>query len=686
MITKNEFNENLIQNIITDCEVRGIMKSQAFFENICEELLEEGELTNNYTSVEFIKESTRGTIEIFGYDYDEERKLLTLINQEFFQSTESIDSLIKSDIENKLNRTRRFFELCFNKIYIQLEETSPEYEAAYTIYKYLFENNIDKVRFLLLTNGENKAKKNIDFLKKINEVPAEVRIIDINYLYNNFLSNNENEDFIIDVDLNYLEAEKQEEYSSYLSILNGEDIFRIYDQFGQKLLEQNVRTFLQFKGNVNKGIKTTIEKEPEKFFAYNNGITATASEIKIGSDNKIKSLINFQIVNGGQTTSAIYSAKKKNNIDISKISVQMKLSVVKDSKNHNYFVSKVSKYANTQNKVNESDFFSNSPFHRDVKDYSRRVWAPATNGSQFKTKWFYERVRGEYLNEQAYLKDSEKKAFERENPKTQLLDKTFLAKSENSWNQKPEIVSKGAQYSFMYFADQISKKLEQNNLAITEIYFKEMVARLIMFKRLEKLISEAFWYKQSYRAQTVTYTIALFSYYLEQNKMILNFEKIWKEQKLSLELESILIEIAELVYDQINLPKDGSTNIGQWCKKTACWYEIKDTDLNIKISEEILASKETIKTAIREDKKLKKLEDGINIQSQVALLLGNNCWEEMYNHYNKYKNDYNISPLQMDILKNMAQYKILCPSEKQSKILYKIYLQAISDNVINPQI
>lgn len=685
MITKQDYNNNLIQSILSDCDVRGIMKSQSFFENICDELSEDGELTINYTSAEFVKEHPRGNIEIFGYDYDEERRVLTLINQEFFQNTENISGLIKLDIENKLNRVRRFFELCSNKVYQELEETSPEYSMAYIIYKYLCENKVDKVRLMLITNGENRTKKNIDIVKNISDIPLEFRIIDINYLYNLYLSNSEEGDSIIDVDLSYLKAADQDDYSSYLTMLSGEDIYNIYDKYGQRLLEQNVRTFLQFKGAVNKGIRTTLEREPTKFFAYNNGITATASEIEIGSDNKIKKLINFQIVNGGQTTSAIYSAKKKSSIDISKVLVQMKLSVVRNKEIHSSFVSKVSEYANTQNKVNKSDFFSNSPFHQEFKEYSRRVWSPATNESQQKTKWFYERVRGEYLNEQSYLKEKEKRLFQLEYPKTQFLDKLLLAKSENSWNRRPDIVSKGAQYSFIHFADQINDKIENNHLSITEGYFKEIVSKVIIFNKLEKIISKASWYKQSYRAQTVAYTLALLSEYLYKNKLIFNFDEIWKNQNIPEEFEELLNSLAEIVYEEINYPEDGSTNIGQWCKKSSCWHSIKNIELEIEIPKKLLTTKEVKKVEIKEDKKLKQLDHGIHIQSVIVNLLENKCWKKMYDHYSKYKDDYNISPLQMDILRSIAEYKIHSPSEKQSKILYSLYERAISENIIEPQ-
>ena len=154
-----------------------------------------------------------------------------------------------------------------------------------------------------------------------------------------------------------------EEYSSYLSVMSGPQIVDMYQEYGQQLLEQNVRTFLMFRPKVNKGLKETIESSPERFFAYNNGITGTAENVEI-VDGKITALNGFQIVNGGQTTSAIYSCFKKDNTDVSKINVQLKLSVIKKKEEHSDFVSRVARYANTQNAIQPADFFSNSPFHQ----------------------------------------------------------------------------------------------------------------------------------------------------------------------------------------------------------------------------------------------------------------------------------------------------------------------------------
>ena len=133
------------------------------------------------------------------------------------------------------------------------------------------------------------------------------------------------------------------------------------------------------------------------FFAYNNGITATAEEITI-KDTKngraITSLKNLQIVNGGQTTASCFYAREKEKAILTKAFVQVKLSVVKDEKLVEDIVPNISKYANTQNKVNKADFFANHEFHRRIEQFSMETIVPAAEGELPGTKWYYESKRG----------------------------------------------------------------------------------------------------------------------------------------------------------------------------------------------------------------------------------------------------------------------------------------------------
>ncbi|BAC12133.1 hypothetical conserved protein [Oceanobacillus iheyensis HTE831] len=676
MISLEEFHQDFLQSILSDSESRGIMKPQAFFENVCEELINTGDLTINYTAAEYIKNG----IEVYGYDFDEERKILTVLVHQFFQE-DKIETLTKNHIKTKFNRLKTFLKKSLQGIYQEMEETSEAYSMAFNIFRYNQNKKVNKIRLMLLTDG--KATRNLSELPNeiIGELPIELRVIDLEYIYKIFLTEYTNYQFEIDLELPCLEiTTNSEEYKSYLTFLKGDHIVDIYEQYGQKLFEQNVRTFLQFRGNVNKGIRNTIEYKPEMFFAYNNGITATASDIELDNEKNIKKIKNFQIVNGGQTTSAIYAANKNSKLDIKDISVQMKLSVVKDKEKHHDFVSKVSEYANTQNKVNKSDFFSNSPFHKEMKNYSNRVWVAATSGSQRRTHWFYERVRGEYLNEQAYLTRAEKKKFQLENPKKQLLDKTFLAKSENVWLQKPDIVSRGAQYSFSTFAEDITNRLEKENLAITENFFKDAVSRVILFRTVEKMVSNATWYNGGYRAQTVAYTIAYLSYLVEKTGKFMDFSVIWDEQELPEHLITILERIAEKIYSEITSPPEGSANVSQWCKKKQCWESIKQLRIDIEINDELLINKEEQKYINREDKIEKKLDNSIEMQVFVV----NTELEQWSILYNYYKRDYlkkRISHTQLDILKKMALGYLTPPSEKQSKILYQLYEKAIEEGV-----
>lgn len=677
MTSIEEFHQDFLQSILIDAESRGLLKAQSFFEIVCEDLVSVGDLTNNYSPAEYIK---RG-LEAYGYDYDEERKILTILNHQFFQDN-VIQTLTKGQIETKFNRLKTFFSKCTEGLYNDMEETSEAYSMAYNIYKYAEKKQLHKVRLMVLTDG--KATRNLLELPSEIEknIHFEFRVVDVEYLHNIYQSEAKSAVPDIDVDLPCLKInDENNSYQSYLAVINGDLLVSIYEDHGQKLFEQNVRTFLQFRGNVNKGLKNTIEYKPEMFFAYNNGITATAESVELGTDGHLKKIKNFQIVNGGQTTSAIYAAKMTANLDVSQVAVQMKLSVVKKTENQDDFISKVAEYANTQNKINNSDFFSNSPFHKDMKEYSNRIYAPAIGGSQRRTHWFYERVRGEYLNSQAYLKPAEKTRFIIENPKSQVVDKTLLSKTEVMWGKRPDIVSKGAQESFKKFAEEITETLEKDNLAITESFFKDAICRVILFRVTEKLISAAPWYDGGFRAQTVAYTISYLSALTQESGLHLNFDLIWETQEIPESLTDMLKLISEQVYQKITHPAAGYANITQWTKNPLCWKSVQEIDLDFpELDSKLFIDREEKNYQIKESKEVKAVDKGIDAQIFV-LKVANKDWNKLCKYYSNYKGIKNLSSMQLDMLSKITSGKIPYPSEKQSKILYQIYNEAKSEGV-----
>ena len=232
-----------------------------------------------------------------------------------------------------------------------------------------FSDKIRKTKFLLLSTS--LLSKRIEQIPEndIDGIPCQYDIWDLGRIQRIEESGKAREDIVVDFTKMYdsglpcLPASAGSEvYESYLLVMPGKLIAELYDDYGERLLEQNVRTFLQFRGKVNKGMRNTIQNEPEMFFAYNNGITATAEEVISESQRSILRIRNLQIVNGGQTTAALFNSRHNSKLDISDVYVQVKLTVIPPDETEN-IVPRISEYANTQNKVSAADFFSNHPFH-----------------------------------------------------------------------------------------------------------------------------------------------------------------------------------------------------------------------------------------------------------------------------------------------------------------------------------
>lgn len=671
MISITDFHYEFEQNIFANANSKYFGYNHSFFESVCDELIATGELPENIEYAYLKKTVGKHTLETNGYSYDDEREILYLISSEFFQTENKIESLTSKKIEQKIRMARNYTVKALERFYSELEPTSSEYEMSKSIYEKYKEGKINKIKILLISDGrasKSYLARNID---SVYDIPIDTAIIDIEYLYANFMAQNADSSFSINVKLPYLKVPTTaDKYSAYLIYITGEQIYNIYEEYGKRILEQNVRTFLQFKGGVNKGLKNTISKNPDMFFAYNNGITATASEVHLNDKNEIIKIDNFQIVNGGQTTSAIYAAKKNNKIDISKILIQMKLSVINNTNMHSNFVSKVAEYANTQNKINNSDFFSNSPFHKEFKNYSNSTWAPSLTENRH--KWFYERVRGEYMNEQAYKTKSEKKKFEIMHPRSKKFDKTFLAKSEVAWLQMPHKVSQGAQKSFITFADYVNEMLTKDELFVTEEYYKEAVSRIILFKFLEQLISNSKWFNGGFRSNIVAYSISYFSYTVALSGKKFSFKKIWNEQKIPEDLNNEFQKLCEEIFNFIlDTPKNHG-NPSQWSKKVGCWEELKKRKLNFNVPDYYFLSKDEESKRKVEEKKMKKVDQSIEIQ-KIIFELDFSIWVKLFEYFSDYGNRKSIDLKSYEILESMVKGRIVSPSEKQSKYLYSLY-------------
>lgn len=679
-ITLEDFFEITQQQICAESDSRDIIRSQAFFENVNEELIENGEFPTDYTYAYYDK---KVGVELGGYAYDEIRQILFLVVSDY-NGTNELITLNRGNIDTKFKRLKGFLRFVLN--HKNIEELHEEimqnevFDVAQEIHSLIKAEMVAKVRMFIFSN--NKATRNLEKIDNeiVDGLPIEFRVIDLGYLHRNHLLSNSGGDITIETDIPCIEIDtNNDEYSSYLGVLSGPQIVEIYELHGQRLFEQNVRTFLQFRPKVNRGIKDTLQNKPERFFAYNNGITATAKSLTF-ENNRITEISGLQIVNGGQTTSSIYASTKdkKNNYDLDKVNVQLKISVIRDKDKQSEFVSSVSRFANSQNAVREADFFSNSPFHKEFKDHSERIMAPASDGNQIRTRWFYERVRGDYANKQAYLTNAQRTQFRKEWPSNQKIDKIFISKGEIAWDQMPHITAQGPGKSFPKFTKLVTKKLEVDNLSITEQYYRDVISRVIMFKSIEKIISGSDWYVGDYRAQTVAYSMSYLAKIVSDKKQHFDFNKIWEIQSLPVKVVNLLENIAHAVYETILRPSNGQTNIGQYCKKEMCWDQIK-SEINIKIPNDFpfLIDKETVKMVAKEEKKVKKMDKGIEVQKFVLDPRNRKIWLPLYEYY--FKHDA-ATLKELDILKKYATGLFKYPpSEAQCLVIYNIYYVAKSE-------
>ncbi len=366
------------------------------------------------------------------------------------------------------------------------------------------------------------------------------------------------------------------DYGAYLAILRGDVLCKLYEEYGPRLLELNVRSFLQARGGVNKGIRETIIKEPERFLAYNNGISITATDIKLvkmpDGGKGIAWAKDLQIVNGGQTTASLFHAARKDKADPALVHVQAKLSVV-DAVKVGEFVPLISRYSNSQNKVNEADFSANAPFHVTMEALSRTVWAPASDGTQHQTKWFYERARGQYMDAKARQPTPAKKRdFNAIYPNSQKFTKTDLAKFENTWDQLPFKVSFGAEKNFREFTLRLQ---EREAIVVDQSYYQQLIAKAILFRGAEKIVQAQQF--GGYRANIVTYTLA---YLVHMTGRRLDLDRIWREQGLTHSLEEAIRKTSHAVHKVIADPP-GGRNVTEWCKKDVCWDGIKQLQVSL---------------------------------------------------------------------------------------------------------
>lgn len=626
----DESYSEFLEDIRRDAHSMGQPLQECFFERYAALAAANGDCCDlAYTPVK--KDGTTG-YQIDGYALNAEQGDLYLAIADF-RDEDELQTLNQQQINSYFSRSERFYKQTLKPEFINaLEETSPVFEAAYPVFSKNM--NIKRVRVIIFSNARIVSRKKSVEAKEINGKKFIYNIMDFSRYDDIISSMGETEPIEINLEEEFnstlpcIRAHTGSgDYKSYLIVMPGELLSRIYELYGARLLEQNVRTFLQAKTKVNQGIITTLEKSPEMFFAYNNGLTATASGVEVSPEStgstSIRAIRNLQIVNGGQTTASILYAKDNKSVDLANVFVQMKLTVLPEE-HVEEVVPRISKFANSQNKISDADFFSTHPFHIEMEKVSRRLSAPQKEGAFTSTKWFYERARGQYRNQLAKGKASDRKKFEVEFPKDQIIEKTDLAKYVLTFERLPHQVSKGAQKCFMEFADRIGKEWENRPDSFNEGYFKDAVAMAIIFRWTDQMIAKSDWYREDrgYKAQIVTYSIALLVHILDRaDGKRISLLQVWNRQAPGDALMKMLEQIAVLVAARIKDAPPSVKNIGEYCKQQACWSAVSGLDVGVPamlLNE--LVDKDNLRLQKRNDVAIKKIDKGIEFDQKLLKL------------------------------------------------------------------
>ncbi|MCG9970727.1 AIPR family protein [Christiangramia crocea] len=571
-------------NSLAFAEEDGASKEDKFTEHIMEILSEAGE-TEGIRLCHYEKENRWENIQfkINGYAIEDGFETLDIFISSFRDTTENY-KVSKPDFDKLIKWSTGFVNAALKG---HMEDIEPSSEA-YGLAKMILKNRKEFVRIniFILSNGNipHDPPKNFK-IKNVDEITFNFHVWDIERLHRLSQSKYNREP----IEINFEETlgavipcltmpSDHDLYECYLAIVPGNILGTLYQNYGTRLLESNVRAFLQQTGKVNKGIRDTIRQEPHMFLPYNNGLATTAQEVKTSYDEKgslvITGVKDFQIVNGGQTTASLFHTKKKyKDADLSQVFVQMKLTVIKDEDKKNETVPFISRYANSQNKVSELDLTSNNPLLQRFEELSRTTYALDPEDSNKQTIWFFERVKGQYR--EAMNKEptkSKKTAFKLKYPRNQVILKSQIARNMNIWKQLPHHVSKGGQKNYNFFLKDVEAEFSKKKKP-GSIYWQDIVANTILYNTANTLFGRK---NQdpvgdtNIKSYTVAYTLA-YLHFLTDNKLDLGI--IWQKQMVEEDLQKEIKKGLRYVYNfLINLD---TALISEAAKAQKTWEKLK---------------------------------------------------------------------------------------------------------------
>ena len=567
-----EFAQEFQENVKVTVEMGNTDTDTEIAKGILEYMEDNGEV-NAPEICTFQKTRTR----ITAYDYNDEAESLDLFY--LVKADTLLGKVNNSKVQQGFNYLMSFYREAMNGTLLRsvnIENTDEIAEVGKLVQS--TKGAINQLRVYVITNGLTDPACVPSPVESEDGYIIEYNVWDMQRVYQQHNIRSGKEKVEIDFPTEYnteLQCLKMSDENpfvdAYLAIIPGNTLAKIYKKYQQILLEKNVRTFLQFKGKVNKGIRKTLREEPDMFFSYNNGISTTASEIDVKEEDGglyITRLYDWQIVNGGQTTASIAASLNDREVELSRVFVPMKVSVIRDMENTDTIVKAISTTANSQTSIKNSDFSANEPYLIDMEKFSRSEWVPNGKNKPI-CKWYFERTRGQYLDQKAQLSGYNEKSFKIEYPKTQKITKTDIAKYEASWSQQPYCVCRGAEKNYALFVADIKR----NRPLVTATYYKHVIAKCILFNTIDSIVKSK--KLGGFKANMNTYLMASISFLSEHN---LDLTYIWENQRVQQDVIDKIEELIPVVWNHLTRSSTTgaqSSNVGEWSKKPDCWNRLK---------------------------------------------------------------------------------------------------------------
>ncbi|HBG05154.1 MAG: abortive phage infection protein [Geobacteraceae bacterium GWC2_58_44] len=492
-----------------------------------------------------------------------------------YNGVDEITPVSDSETKTAAEQCLRFVTECAKGT---LAKTIPPSQDAYTLAMTVQDAyaTLDQIRIYVITDRQAKAKNFKPIEVKGKTVKLEV--MDIERLHRHWAEGKPRDEIVMNFEeicgggLPCVYVPRiEEDYDCALTVFPGEALRFVYDKFGPRLLEANVRSFLSATGKVNKGIRDTLKEAPERFMAYNNGIVVIADEVRLGRAEDGTPVIlwmkGMQIVNGGQTTASIYFTKKKEStIDLRRVRVPAKVLILHsdDKEAEEVLISSISRFANSQNAVRQADLSANKPFHVEIEKHANNVYCPDGIG-----RWFYERAAGSYnvMLAREGTTPARLRQLKEVRPTGRKITKTDLARYLNAWDQKPDVVSLGSQKNFERFMESVEDKEVAGGLPDVQFY-KQMIAKAIIFKTVQKLVRPMF---PAFQANVAAYLVSVAAKIIGDR---LDFDKIWQKQEISSQMKEQLKVWAVEVNDALHRSSNGKM-ISEWAKKAECWELVR---------------------------------------------------------------------------------------------------------------